>query len=149
MSNVKTTTISPLDIEVINRTNISHDKLSVSELIKTIRRLNVIFGYVPDQSIEIILTTPNRIQSINLKFRHKNRPTDVLSFPQHYHEKFPENILGTIVLCPNVIKQQEGKYVLLPYLIHGYLHLMGYDHEGQSDQKEWNKIMKQIFLLLD
>lgn len=135
-------------IEIINRTQIKQPRLRLANIKKTIRQLNVIFSYPANQPIEIILATPSQIQTINREHRHKNEATDVLSFPQHFHEKFPQNILGTIILCPMVIKKQEGDFNLLPYLIHGYLHLMGYDHMNKAEQAEWDKIQKRVIKLI-
>jgi len=144
----KTTTQSPLNIDVINQTRINQRQLQISHIKKTARQLNVIFDYPTNQPIEIILATPGQIKTINREHRGKNEATDVLSFPQHFHDKFPQNILGTIILCPTVIKKQEGAYDLIPYLIHGYLHLMGYDHMSKSEQKEWDKIQKWVLKLI-
>jgi len=148
MSKVKTTIREYSGICLINQTRIDPDKLSLPDLEKTVSRLNIIFGFAADQPLEIILAEKSDMKAINLKYRQKNQPTDVLSFPQHFYDKFPENILGTIILCPAVIREQEGMFHLLPYLIHGYLHLMGYDHETKKDQIEWDKTHQAIDKLI-
>jgi len=97
--------------------------------------------------MEIIFTGPATMRKINLQYRHQNQPTDVLSFPIAHDPAINQtsSLLGSIFLCPSVIKQQEGKYRYDPYLIHGFMHLMGYDHIKASDYKKWQSVEQQIY----
>lgn len=75
-------------------------------------------------------------QQLNQTYRGKNKPTNVLSFPFAQAETFtlPEKILGDLVLCAPLIKQEaneQNKSVSAHWahlIIHGTLHLLGYDH---------------------
>lgn len=94
------------------------------------------------EDLSIVFVTPAKSQWLNKKFRKKNYPTDVLSFaPTENHMG-----LGELVLCPQVLKRQakengwsvEKEIDLM--LIHGFLHLLGFDHE--KSLKEERRMMK-------
>ncbi|MCB1045243.1 MAG: rRNA maturation RNase YbeY [Acidobacteria bacterium] len=86
----------------------------------------------------LVFTNDARIQTLNRDYRNKDRPTDVLSFPQHPHPEW--NHLGDVVVNVNRAKQQAAELgqslaVELRFLVlHGVLHLLGFDHE--TDQGE-------------
>lgn len=84
----------------------------------------------------LYLIMPTRSQELNKKHRHKDKPTDVLSFPldEHGLEKYDILPLGDIFICLEVAQKQadEMKIPLNQELarlaVHGLLHLLGYDH---------------------
>ena len=84
---------------------------------------------IPDMEINIVLTDIEQISALNKKFRKINQVTDVLSFP------FEEQGLGEVWVCPEVVQENANSYneeykdELLRVVIHGMLHLFGYDHE--------------------
>lgn len=99
-----------------------------------------------DKQIEIglHLVTPERSQELNSKYRNKNKPTDVLSFPMEEHSLESYGILpvGDIFVCLEVAKAQ-AKEMDLPVneemtrlVVHGFLHLLGYDHERSPEEEE-------------
>ncbi len=89
------------------------------------------------------------IHDLNLTYRHKDRPTNVLSFPFELPPGLSQldpldqlnqpNQLGDILICPEVIlkeSQEQNKLFqdhLAHMVIHGTLHLLGYDHENDSE----------------
>jgi len=83
---------------------------------------------------------------LNRLHRTLNKPTDVLSFPIYEHKgEIPgsrESLLGDIVINLEAAKRQSGLYGLTFYdevrrlLIHGFLHLLGYDHEKNPYQQK-------------
>ena len=81
-----------------------------------------------DIQINIVLVSASFIKKLNYKFRKKNKPTDVLSF------NINDN-LAEIYICPSFIKKNLNKGVpfdeeLARMIIHGTLHVLGYDHKG-------------------
>ena len=102
--------------------------------------------------ITVILTTPNNIQQLNKTYRNIDKETDVLSFPMFEKDELEqkiqkndlkhEDVLGDIVISiEQVIKQakeyghsfeREFSYML----VHGFYHLMGYDHIQEEDKKK-------------
>lgn len=88
---------------------------------------------------------------LNAHYRHKNSPTNVLSFPAE--DDFPEeNIvhMGDIVICPAVVEQEarlQGIQLDQHYahlLIHGVLHLQGYDHIEEDDALVMETLEREI-----
>ncbi len=84
-------------------------------------------------------------QHLNDTYRGKNKPTNVLSFP--YED---EPLMGDIVFCPSVIvreAQAQGKTItahMAHLVVHGMLHLMGYDHLNDRDAKEMESLETEI-----
>lgn len=90
--------------------------------------------------ISIVFTTNDEIQKLNAKYRGKDKPTNVLSFPSGlYHpdkqQQIPVIPLGDVILGYETIKQEAAEQGipfldhLTHLLLHGFLHLLGYDHE--------------------
>lgn len=82
----------------------------------------------------------NEIQSINYEYRNIDRPTDVISFAlSEYDNKI--NLLGEIYICYEKIIQQAQEYnhsfrrEIAFLFTHGLLHILGYDHMNEEDEK--------------
>ena len=101
-------------------------------------------------SVTFLLTSNKTIKELNFKYRKKNNPTNVLSFPMQssYMNKF---ILGDIVMAnQTLIKEAEEQRVtkydhLCKMTIHGMLHLLGYDHKTEKQFKQMNKYENLIY----
>jgi probable rRNA maturation factor len=74
----------------------------------------------PDMPLSIALVGQERIKELNKQYRGENKATDVLSFSY-----------GEIVICPVKVRKNE----LARVLIHGILHLLGFDHEKTAKEK--------------
>ena len=99
----------------------------------------------------ITFTTPEEIRKINKKYRKIDRATDVLSFPMfekaELDEKIKnkdflyEDVLGDVIISIDKVKEQAEEYghsferELSYMLVHGFYHLMGYDHIEEEDKK--------------
>jgi probable rRNA maturation factor len=103
-------------------------------------------------SLSLLFTDDEKIQELNRDFRGKDMATDVLSFSQMEGEEFgfENHFLGDIVIAvPYVTKQAQGLghsvFEEVCYLIlHGILHLMGYDHDENEDC-EMSRLEKSIY----
>ena len=146
------TQIEFLDIEE----NDDYSKLIekvVQECFKTENLLNT------NLYMSIILTNPNHIQELNNTYRKINKPTDVLSFPMFEKEELEnynstiEEPLGDIVISVEQVEIQAKEYghsferELSYMVVHGFYHLMGYDHIELGDrvimrEKEENVLTK-------
>jgi probable rRNA maturation factor len=93
------------------------------------------------QEVTIRLTSEAEIQSLNLTYRQKDKPTNVLAFPYELPtiKDMPFEVLGDIVICPAVLKT-ESEFHDKPIeahwahiVIHGLLHLLGHDHSNDED----------------
>ena len=119
--------------------------------------------------ISITLTTPEHIHEINKQYRNVDRATDVLSFPIFEKEEIDEKIrnhdferedvLGDIVISIEKVEEQAKEYghsferEFAYMLVHGFYHLMGYDHIQEEDKvimrvKE-EKVLKKLGIRRD
>lgn len=101
--------------------------------------------------ITVTLTNPEYIKEVNCKYRNINKETDVLSFPMFEKEELDkkikendflyEDILGDIIISIQRVKEQAEEYghsferELSYMIVHGFYHLMGYDHIEEEDKK--------------
>ena len=97
----------------------------------------------------IFLTNNKKMKELNKKFRNKNKPTDVLSFPFNKKIKYKKNIyLGDIAISYEIINKRSKKSNFSvefdKMLIHGYLHLLGYDHKKKKDFNKMKKLEELI-----
>lgn len=111
-----------------------------------------------DFDLGIWFTSNVMIQKYNAQYRHKSKPTDILSFP--FHELKPgeriitkdpeEKNLGDLIISPRYVKDTldqwgnsfEERLDIL--LAHGIAHLLGYDHEADEEYKEMQKVEKKL-----
>ena len=95
----------------------------------------------------ILLTNNIKMKKLNLKFRNKNKITDVLSFPLKIKSK-NKLYVGDIAISFEIInKRSKSSFFDLEFdkmWIHGYLHLIGYDHKNLNDYKKMLKKEKTI-----
>ena len=106
--------------------------------------------------ISVLLTDTKKMEKLNLKFRNKKKDTDILSFPSEnsvfYEKKIKcKNIyFGDLALSFSFIKKQKENFsdYYRNILVHGFLHLIGYDHDNQKNfikmEKAQNKILKLL-----
>ena len=110
---------------------------------KKLNKLNKISSFKRRKhEFSVLLTNNKKMKILNFKFRKKNKPTDVLSFPSQYLEK--NNIyIGDIAISFEIVNQRSinsNFFIELDKMwIHGYFHLIGYDHKKMTDFKKMNK----------
>ena len=90
------------------------------------------------QEFSILLTNNKKMRKLNYEFRKKNKPTDVLSFPLNYNK-----YIGDIAISYEIInKRSKLTNFFLEFdkmWLHGYFHLIGYDHKKLKDFNKMNK----------
>ena len=100
-----------------------------------------------NHEFSILLTNYKKIKYLKLKFRKKNKTTDVLSFPVKIKEK-KRLYIGDIAISYEIIKERSKKTNFFlefdKMWIHGYLHLIGHDHKKLNDFKKMFKKEKLI-----
>ena len=100
----------------------------------------------------VFLTSNLKMKSLNYKFRGINKPTDVLSFPLKIKLK-SKNYLGDIAINYEIVNKRSKKSLFEHELdkmwIHGYLHLIGYNHVKNVDFKKMSKKENLIFKKLN
>ena len=102
------------------------------------------------KELTVVFLSSKQMQKINKKFRNINKPTDILSFESHDPSSF-----GELLLCYEVLKSQALRHrhsisnEIVYMLIHGILHLLGYDHElSKKEEKLMFKLQDACFKAL-
>ena len=103
-------------------------------------------------SFTILLSNNKNIQKLNKIFRKKNKPTDILSFPLTKKVRISkQTYLGDIIISYNFINKPKSlntklfKEKLIKIIIHGFLHLLGFDHKKNKDYIKMLKEEGQIY----
>jgi probable rRNA maturation factor len=102
----------------------------------------------PPTTLSVVLVGRQEMHVLNSRFRKKDYATDVLSFSYENTVMEDGPFLGEIVLAPEIAAQQAENYhttlerELRKLLLHGILHLLGYDHE--SDRGQMNRIQTKL-----
>lgn len=114
-------------------------------------RLRNQFLLTEKKELTLVFLNRAEMKKINFQFRKKNKPTDVLSF-----ESEDPTSLGELLFCLDVLKIQakQQKHSLeqefLYMMIHGILHLLGYDHElSKKEEKLMFRLQDQCFKKLN
>ncbi len=114
--------------------------------------------------VSVIISDENYIKEINAKYRNIDSVTDVLSFPMFEKDEIEEakknkEVLGDIIVCLPRVKQQAEEYghseerEFAYMLVHGFYHLMGYDHMQEDEKKQMREkeeaVLKELNLERD
>lgn len=119
--------------------------------------------------VAITLTTPEEIREINKEFRKIDKETDVLSFPifekkdidmlrkngEIVDKDMPQDVLGDIIISMKKVEEQAKEYghsverELAYMVVHGFYHLMGYDHMVEEDKKVMREKEEKVLESLD
>ena len=102
--------------------------------------------------LTLLLSNNTKIKDLNRRFRNKNNHTDILSFPfEKIKRNFKEIYLGDIIISFNYINKPknldsfEFKKKTVKIFIHGFLHLLGYDHIKEKDYKKMSNMEQKVF----
>ena len=103
-------------------------------------------------SLSILLSNNKKIKKLNKNFRNKNKPTDILSFPFSKKNRIKKKTyIGDIIISydylnkPKLQKIKIFREKLIRIFIHGFLHLLNFDHKKDTDYKKMLKEEKRIF----
>jgi probable rRNA maturation factor len=134
-----------MSIEVLNESGVEADVRHFVRLARfTLRRMRV----HPTAELCVKLVDEATMAQFNERWLGKSGPTDVLSFPMdelrpaHEDEPEPEGVLGDVLLCPQYATAQAPTFSRTPedemdlLMIHGILHLLGYDHAEPEEEHE-------------
>jgi probable rRNA maturation factor len=120
-----------MTIQIFNQTD--QDLTSYEDV------LNHVFSLIEEEkSLNIVIITSEEMQNMNKTFRGLDKPTDVLSFP--YDEPYLDE-LGDIFINLLYMKEQAQSYghsearEIAFLAVHGYLHVKGYDHHTEEEEK--------------
>jgi probable rRNA maturation factor len=117
-------------VEVENRSGV---EVETGAAVALVQRVLAREG-IEDGEIGLAFVGPDEIRTLKRVHLGRDEVTDVLSFPIDAREELPPGLprqLGDAVLCPQVVGERWREP-----LVHGLLHLLGYDHGGEMEQRE-------------
>jgi probable rRNA maturation factor len=100
--------------------------------------------------LALLVVGTARSRALNLRYRGKDRPTNVLSFPAAPGPLAPLRPLGDIVICPEVLRREaraQGKPERdhwMHLFVHGVLHLVGHDHERDDQARRMERLEVRV-----
>ncbi|MGR9044809.1 MAG: rRNA maturation RNase YbeY [Gammaproteobacteria bacterium] len=107
--------------------------------------------YPADTELVIRVVGKEESSRLNEQYRHKQGPTNILSFPFEVPKGVPLNLLGDLVICAPVVAEEAGaqnkplEHHWAHIVVHGILHLLGYDHIDEVDAEEMES--KEVAIL--
>ncbi|MDQ0339641.1 putative rRNA maturation factor [Caldalkalibacillus uzonensis] len=144
-----------IDVQVQDQHHLLEDQhLSLLEGLVQTAALALNLG---DGEVSVTFVTDEEIRELNREYRDKDRPTDVLSFPMYEKEEWPRLfeddeylILGDIIISVPRAKEQAEELghsferELGFLLVHGLLHLVGYDHDNDQHAERMFQLQEEI-----
>ena len=106
----------------------------------------------PEMTIRLV--APEESQELNSEYRGKDKPTNVLSFPFEAPPEVPLELLGDLIICAAVVQQEaieQDKTTDAHWahmVVHGCLHLLGYDHIKDEDADVMENLERQVLASL-
>ena len=107
----------------------------------------------PEAEVSVVLADDRHVQDLNLQWRGQDKPTNVLSFPAPRREDEDDGatvMLGDIVIAYETLAREaeDGNKPLLNHLahltVHGFLHLLGYDHTAEDEAEDMERLEARI-----
>lgn len=125
-------------------------KISIREWKKFIKEILEKLNQDKNTEISITFTNNEEVHHLNKEYRNIDRPTDVLSFPFDNSFNLPVKMLGDIIISLEKAESQSEEYghsfkrEISFLIVHGILHLLGYDHHTPEEEKEMFGLQKEL-----
>jgi probable rRNA maturation factor len=109
---------------------------------------------LPDAELSILLVNDVQIQELNRRYLHRDKPTNILAFPMRKGEfsSLHPHLLGDLAISVETAQRQSNRFglddmgMVILLMIHGILHLVGYEHEGtRKGAREMALKQKELF----
>ncbi len=107
-----------------------------------------------EPELTIRLVHNDESQELNSEYRGKDKPTNVLSFPFEAPPEVPIELLGDLIICAPVVQAEASEQGKTPQahwahmVVHGCLHLLGYDHIKDDEAETMENLERQIMAAL-
>ena len=136
--------------------NIIKDKITVyiPSDYKIKKWAKLAFKNIQKSIVNIKLAHSNEIMKLNKQYFNKNKSCNILSFPNNLYLHSGEHILGDIIICPDVVKNESDLYNKdidsrwAHMIIHSMLHIQGYTHEKKNDKLMMEKRERELMKFL-
>jgi probable rRNA maturation factor len=126
--------MNQIEIQAIFKSNNQPDQEHIQRWVDA-----ALDGVNQDTEIVVRIVDEQESAKLNEQYRHKPGPTNILSFPVEVPEGIELNLLGDLVVCAPVLEKEalEQQKVLTEHwahiIVHGVLHLLGYDHIDETE----------------
>ena len=130
-----------------------HIPLNLRKIRRVAKRILTELGLL-EAELSLLFVNDLQIQTLNRRYLHRDKPTNILAFPMRKGEfsTLHPHLLGDLVISVETAKRQSNRFgldemgMIILLMIHGVLHLMGYDHEGtQKGGREMVLKQKELF----
>jgi probable rRNA maturation factor len=135
-----------VDVFLANEQGLPVDEARLSALARhTLTSCNV----DEEAELSILVVDTEHMRKLNARFASNDHATDVLAFPMLEGDE-DSTMVGDVVLCPDVAKENAAKLghpldrELDVLVVHGTLHLLGYDHQGTADKERMDKRQAEV-----
>ena len=143
-----------MHLNLNNFNSLKFIKLSKSEILDVVVEVlkTVEYKFTNNHQLNLSFVSSEEIQLLNKTYRNKDKPTNVLSFelPKNFPVGDEKTLIGEIALCEEIIFEESKKYKkifenrLKHMIIHGLLHLIGYDHQDEEETSKMERLEKEI-----
>lgn len=145
---------SKLEVDILNE-DLYEFEFNVEELISITLQKAAEDQEIEDAQVSVSLVSDEEIHELNQTYRNKDAPTDVLSFAlrdedEVLQEMEEAEMLGDIIVSVPTAIRQAGEYghsvkrEMAFLVVHGFLHLIGYDHETEEEEAEMFGIQERV-----
>jgi probable rRNA maturation factor len=136
-----------MDVFLANEQGIGFDEIRLASLARhTLTEEDVDEG----AELSLLFVEPGHIKRLNKRFAGDDHATDVLAFPMMEDDEEGSLMLGDVVICPQIAERNATELghaleaELAALVIHGTLHLLGYDHQRDDDKEKMNARSAEI-----
>ena len=136
-----------MDVFLANEQSLGFDEITLSRLARhTLSEEDVDEG----AELSLLFVEADHIRKLNGRFAGNDYPTDVLAFPMMEDDEEGSLLLGDVVICPDVARKNaselglELQQELANLVVHGTLHLLGYDHQREDDKAKMDARLREI-----
>jgi probable rRNA maturation factor len=135
-----------VDVFLANEQELAVDEQRLAALARHILSAEQVDG---SAELSVLFVTADHIRQLNARFAGEDHATDVLAFPM-MEEEDGALLLGDVVVCPSVAEANASKLghsltaELEALVVHGTLHLLGYDHQDAADKEKMDKRMGEV-----
>jgi probable rRNA maturation factor len=135
-----------MDVFLANEQELEVDETRLAALARYVLSVERVDGTA---ELSVLFVTADHIRQLNARFAGEDHPTDVLAFPM-MEEEDGALLLGDVVVCPTVADKNATQLghdlatELEALVVHGTLHLLGYDHQGTEDKAKMDQRMGEV-----
>lgn len=136
-----------MNVFLANEQQVSVDERRLSNLA---HHVLVSDGLNGDLELSLLLVSREHVKQLNARFAHENHATDVLAFPMMEEDEDEGSLLGDVVVCPEIAEENAARLnhsisrELDTLVVHGTLHLLGYDHQNDAERARMDARVQQI-----